>query len=77
MSDPDAQAEAAAAWRILSRALRGPTPTQPGEIAAALPDRRSLEQEVEAVEFALVWLRALGEACRDRLRTEDLPDARS
>jgi hypothetical protein len=75
MGDPDAQAEAVVAWRTLNRALRGPT--QPAAAAAALPERRSLEQEVEAVEFALVWLRALGEACRDRLQTEDLPDARS
>jgi len=73
MSDPDAQAEAAAAWRTLSRALRGHT--EPGALAAALPDRRSLEQEVAAVELALVWLRALGDACRDRLETEALPDA--
>jgi hypothetical protein len=72
MSDSDAQAEAAVAWRTFSRALHGHT--EPGALAAALPDRRSLEQEVEAVELALVWLRALGEACRDRLDNDDLPE---
>jgi hypothetical protein len=73
-AERDAQDEAAAAWRTFSRALRGPT--QPAAIAAALPDRRRLEQELAAAERALVWLRDLAGACRDRLATEALPEVR-
>jgi hypothetical protein len=74
MTDPDTQAEAEAAWSALSRALRGQP--QPAAIAAGLPDRRSPEQELAAAELALVWIRALAGACRDRLAGEDLPDVK-
>ena len=73
MSDPDEQAEGLAAWRTLDRVMRGAF--QPGALAAALPDRRSLERELAAAELALIWFRAVAEACRDRLETEVLPDA--
>jgi hypothetical protein len=73
-AERDAQDEATAAWRTFSRALRGQT--QPGAIADGLPDRRRLEQELAAAELALVWLRALAGACRDRLANEALPEVR-
>jgi hypothetical protein len=70
----DAPDEATAAWRTFSRALR--RPTQPTAIADGLPDRRRLEQELASAELALVWLRALAGAGRDRLANEALPEAR-
>ena len=75
MSDPDAEAELVAAWRTLSRAVRGAV--GPDVLAAAHADRRGLEREVETAELALVWIRALAAACRDRLDTEDLAGGRS
>ena len=75
MTEPDTQAVAVAVWRAFSRGLSGPT--SPGAIADGLPDRRSLEREVASAELALVWVRALADACRDRLANEDLPDVGS
>ena len=75
MSDPNAQAEAAAAWRAFSRVVRGTV--GPEVFAAAPADRRGLERELETAELALVWLRSLAESCRDRLANEALPDVRS
>jgi hypothetical protein len=73
MSEPNAEAELVAAWRTLSRAVRGAV--GPEVLAAAPADRRSLEHEVETAELALVWIRALAAAWWDRLDNEDLPDA--
>jgi hypothetical protein len=75
MSEPDAQAQATAAWRTFSRAIRGQT--EPGAIAEGLPDRHSLEREVASAELALIWFRALAEACQDRLDNDDLPEVQS